>query len=82
MIDNLAIGDEILTAGGIYATVLEVAEDEVTVEIAPGAQARLSNARDRRRASRPRTRRKTRPLPSQSQPRKPPAKLIRRAQAP
>ena len=42
MIDNIAIGDEVLTAGGFFATVLEVAEDEVTVELSPGAQARLS----------------------------------------
>ena len=31
-----------LTAGGFFATVLEIAEDEVTVELSPGAQARLS----------------------------------------
>jgi preprotein translocase subunit YajC len=42
MIDNIEIGDEVLTAGGFFATVLEVAEDEVTVELSPGAQARLS----------------------------------------
>ena len=42
MIDNIAIGDEVLTAGGFFATVLEVADDEVTVELSPGAQARLS----------------------------------------
>ena len=42
MIDNIAVGDEVLTAGGFFATVLEIAEDEVTVELSPGAQARLS----------------------------------------
>jgi preprotein translocase subunit YajC len=42
MIDNIEIGDEVLTAGGFFATVLEVADDEVTVELSPGAQARLS----------------------------------------
>jgi preprotein translocase subunit YajC len=42
MIDNIAIGDEVLTAGGFFATVLEVADDEVIVELSPGAQARLS----------------------------------------
>jgi len=42
MIDNLAIGDEVITAGGFYVTVLEIAEDEVTVELSPGAQARLA----------------------------------------
>jgi preprotein translocase subunit YajC len=42
MIDNIEVGDEVLTAGGFFATVLEVADDEVTVELSPGAQARLS----------------------------------------
>jgi len=42
MIDRLQVGDEVITAGGFYATVLEVAEDEVTVELSPGAQARLA----------------------------------------
>ncbi len=34
-------GDQILTAGGIYATVREVREHDLTVEIAPGVEARL-----------------------------------------
>jgi preprotein translocase subunit YajC len=42
MIDNLRIGDEVLTAGGFFATVREIAEDEVTVELGPGTEARLS----------------------------------------
>jgi preprotein translocase subunit YajC len=42
MIDHIQIGDEVITAGGFYATVLEIADDEVTVELSPGAQARLS----------------------------------------
>ncbi len=42
MIDNLHVGDEVITAGGFFATVLEIADDEVTVELSPGAQARLS----------------------------------------
>lgn len=42
MIESIEIGDEVITAGGFYATVLEIADDEVTVELSPGAQARLS----------------------------------------
>jgi preprotein translocase subunit YajC len=42
MIDHIQIGDEVITAGGFFATVLEIADDEVTVELSPGAQARLS----------------------------------------
>jgi preprotein translocase subunit YajC len=42
MIENLRRGDEVLTAGGFFATVREIGEDEVTVELAPGTEARLS----------------------------------------
>ena len=42
MIDELRIGDEVLTAGGFFATVRAITEDEVTVELGPGTEARLS----------------------------------------
>ena len=42
MIDHLRVGDEVLTAGGIFATVVEIGEDEVTVELSPGAEARVA----------------------------------------
>jgi preprotein translocase subunit YajC len=42
MVDELQIGDEVLTAGGFFATVLAINEDEVTVELSPGNEARLS----------------------------------------
>ena len=42
MIDNLRIGDEILTAGGFYGTVAGVREDEVTVELSPGTEVRVA----------------------------------------
>lgn len=41
-IEALQVGDEVITAGGFFATVLEIAEDEVVVELSPGAQARLA----------------------------------------
>src|SRR5262249_45462643 len=41
MIDHLRIGDEVLTAGGFFATVVRIDEDEVTVELSPGNEARL-----------------------------------------
>ena len=41
MIDHLRIGDEVLTAGGLFATVVRIDDDEVTVELSPGAEARL-----------------------------------------
>lgn len=39
---NLAIGDEILTAGGMYGRVEGIEEDEVSVEIAPGTTVRMA----------------------------------------
>jgi preprotein translocase subunit YajC len=42
MIDELRVGDEIITAGGIFGDVTEVGEDEVAVEIAPGVEVRLA----------------------------------------
>ena len=41
MLSDVNVGDEILTAGGMYATVREVREDDLTVEIAPGTNIRL-----------------------------------------
>ena len=35
MVSELRVGDEVLTAGGIYGTISQVEEDRVTVEIAP-----------------------------------------------
>ena len=39
---ELAVGDEILTAGGLYGTVTQVGDDEVRVEIAPNVEIRLA----------------------------------------
>jgi preprotein translocase subunit YajC len=35
MLGDLRVGDEVLTAGGIYGTILRLDEDQVTVLIAP-----------------------------------------------
>jgi preprotein translocase subunit YajC len=42
MIDSLRIGREIVTAGGLYGTVTEVAGDEVRLEIADGIEVRVA----------------------------------------
>ena len=39
---ELNVGDEVLTAGGIYGTISEIDEDEVTVEIAPQTRVRVA----------------------------------------
>ena len=42
MVQALAPGQEILTAGGLYGDVTEVGEDEVAIEIAPGVVVRVA----------------------------------------
>ena len=42
LLSNIQIGDEIVTAGGIYGTISQVGDDEVTVEIAPGTHVRMA----------------------------------------
>lgn len=42
MIASLEVGDEIVTAGGLYGEVLGVGEDELLVEIAPGTKVRIA----------------------------------------
>ena len=38
----LGPGDQVVTIGGLHATVVDVADDVVTVEIAPGVNARFA----------------------------------------
>jgi preprotein translocase subunit YajC len=42
MIAGLRVGDEIVTAGGLYGDITELAEDEVLVEIADGVEVRVA----------------------------------------
>jgi len=42
MVSELRVGDEVLTAGGIYGTISQVDEDQVTVEIAPQTEVRVA----------------------------------------
>jgi preprotein translocase subunit YajC len=39
---ELNVGDEVLTAGGIYGTITDVDEDRVTVEIAPKLEVQVA----------------------------------------
>ena len=41
MQDEIAVGDDVLTAGGIHGTVREMDDEIVHVEIAPGTTVRL-----------------------------------------
>ena len=42
MIESVEVGDEIVTAGGLYGHVQGVDEDELLVEIAPGTNVRIA----------------------------------------
>jgi preprotein translocase subunit YajC len=42
MQSELAVGDEVLTAGGVYGKVTRIDDDEVGVEIAPNVEVRLA----------------------------------------
>jgi preprotein translocase subunit YajC len=35
LIQSLEVGDEVITAGGIYGTILEISDTELQVEVAP-----------------------------------------------
>ena len=68
MQDNLRVGDEIITAGGLHANVVSIEGEVVEIELAPETVARL----DRRaispssRATSPRTRPSRRPRKSRN----------------
>ncbi|HJQ75461.1 MAG TPA: preprotein translocase subunit YajC [Gaiellaceae bacterium] len=42
MLSTIEIGDEVLTAGGIYGSVVSLTDDEVLLEIAPGTEVRVA----------------------------------------
>jgi len=42
LIESLEVGKEIVTAGGLYGTITEVADDEVRVEVAEGIEVRIA----------------------------------------
>jgi preprotein translocase subunit YajC len=42
MIQSLEVGDEIVTAGGLYGHVRELGDEELVVEIAPGTTVRIA----------------------------------------
>ncbi len=41
MLDHIEVGNEILTVGGVFATVEAIHDEELQVEIAPGTSVRL-----------------------------------------
>ena len=41
LLTNIAPGQQVLTAGGLYGTIRDVQDDSITLEIAPGTRVRL-----------------------------------------
>ena len=42
LLDSLAVGQEIVTAGGLYGTIMALEEDEARVKIADGVEVRVA----------------------------------------
>ena len=42
LLDSLAVGQEVFTAGGLYGTITALEEDEARVEIADGVEVRVA----------------------------------------
>jgi preprotein translocase subunit YajC len=42
LLDSLAVGQEIVTAGGVYGTITALDEDEARIEIAEGVEVRIA----------------------------------------
>ena len=42
LVNELRVGDEVLTAGGIYGTISQIDDDLITVEIAPETEVRVA----------------------------------------
>lgn len=41
LVDSLAVGDEVVTIGGMYGRIEDIDDEAVTVEVAPGTRIRL-----------------------------------------
>lgn len=42
LIQAIAVGDDVITAGGIYGTVVAMDDDVLTVQVAPGVELRVA----------------------------------------
>ena len=42
LVTKVSVGDEILTVGGLYGDVIEIDDDDLLLEIAPGTQVRIA----------------------------------------
>jgi len=44
LLAELTVGDEVITVGGLYGRVLEVGDNDVTLEVAPGTNVRVAKS--------------------------------------
>ena len=42
MLESLKVGDEVLTAGGIYGRIVRIVDDEIALEIADGVEVKIA----------------------------------------
>lgn len=42
LISSVGVGDEVITAGGVFGKVQSIADDHIVLEIAPGTNIRLA----------------------------------------
>jgi preprotein translocase subunit YajC len=42
LIEALAVGDDVITAGGIYGTIVAMDDDVLTVQVAPGVELQVA----------------------------------------
>lgn len=40
--DSVSVGDEIRTVGGIYGKIIDLGDDDLTIEVAPGSTIRMT----------------------------------------
>jgi preprotein translocase subunit YajC len=49
LIDSVEVGDEVVTIGGLFATVREITEEQFHLEVAPGTTVKLAKSAIARR---------------------------------
>ena len=51
LVESVGIGDEVVTIGGIYATVVALGDDEIELEVSPGTRVRFVKSAIARRVT-------------------------------
>ena len=51
LVESVGIGDEVVTIGGIYATVVALGDDEIELEVSPGTKVRFVKSAIARRVT-------------------------------